>query len=74
MLHISLIGGSKITARGNVDFHWPQTLAALKNISENTSRTATIELLCTSGSTGMVVDDEGEGQTSLRRWTGSHKG
>jgi hypothetical protein len=30
------------------DFYWPLTLAALKNASGNSSRTATIELLCTS--------------------------
>jgi hypothetical protein len=31
------------------DFYWPLALAALKNASANSSRTATIELLCTSG-------------------------
>jgi hypothetical protein len=31
-----------------VDFYWPLVLAALKNASANSSRTATIELLCTS--------------------------
>jgi hypothetical protein len=30
-------------------FHWPLALAALKNASENSFRTVTIELLCTSG-------------------------
>jgi hypothetical protein len=30
------------------DFYWPLALAALKNASANSSRTATIELLCTS--------------------------
>jgi hypothetical protein len=29
-------------------FHWPLALAALKNASANSSRTATIEPLCTS--------------------------
>jgi hypothetical protein len=42
-------GGSKITASGNADFHWPLALAVLKNASVNRFRTATIELLCTSG-------------------------
>jgi hypothetical protein len=42
-------GGSRITASGNGDFHWPLALAALKNASANSSRTATIEPLCTSG-------------------------
>jgi hypothetical protein len=32
------------------DFYWPLTLVALKNTSANSSRTATIELLCTSES------------------------
>jgi hypothetical protein len=41
-------GGSIITASGNGDFHWPLALAALKNASENSFRTVTIELLCTS--------------------------
>jgi hypothetical protein len=41
-------GGSRITASGNGDFHWPLALAALKNASANISRTATIEPLCTS--------------------------
>ena len=41
-------GGSKITASGNADFHWPLALAVLKNASVNRFRTATIELLCTS--------------------------
>jgi hypothetical protein len=41
-------GGSRITASGNGDFHWPLALAALKNASANVSRTATIEALCTS--------------------------
>ena len=41
-------GGSRITARGNDDFHWPLALAALKSASENVSRTATIEAVCTS--------------------------
>jgi hypothetical protein len=31
-----------------VDFYWPLALVALKNASANSSRTATIELLCTS--------------------------
>jgi hypothetical protein len=30
------------------DFYWPLALAALKNDSANSSRTVTIELLCTS--------------------------
>jgi hypothetical protein len=30
------------------DFYWPLTLAALKNASTNSYRTATIELLCTN--------------------------
>jgi hypothetical protein len=30
------------------DFYWPLAFAALKNASANSSRTATIELLCTS--------------------------
>jgi hypothetical protein len=30
------------------DFYWPLALAALKNASANSSRTDTIELLCTS--------------------------
>jgi hypothetical protein len=34
---------------GNGDFHWPLVLAALKNASANSSRTVTIEPLCTSG-------------------------
>jgi hypothetical protein len=42
-------GGSKITASGNADFHWPLALVELKNASVNRFRTATIELLCTSG-------------------------
>jgi hypothetical protein len=33
----------------NADFYWPLALAALKNASANSSRTAAIELLCTSG-------------------------
>jgi hypothetical protein len=33
-----------------VDFYWPIALAALENASANSSRTANIELLCTSGS------------------------
>jgi hypothetical protein len=41
-------GGSRITASGNDDFHWPLALAALKSASENVSRTATIEAVCTS--------------------------
>ena len=32
----------------NADFYWPLALAALKNASANSSRTATIELLCTT--------------------------
>jgi hypothetical protein len=42
-------GGCKTAASENVDFYLPQALAALKNASANSSRTATIELLCTSG-------------------------
>jgi hypothetical protein len=38
-------GGSRITASGN---HWPLALVALKSASENVSRTATIEAVCTS--------------------------
>jgi hypothetical protein len=30
-----------------VDLYWPLALAALKNVSANSSRTATIELRCT---------------------------
>jgi hypothetical protein len=41
-------GGSRITASGNDDFHWPLALAALKSVSENVFRTATIEAVCTS--------------------------
>jgi hypothetical protein len=41
-------GGSRITASGNDDFHWPLALATLKSASENVSRTATIEAVCTS--------------------------
>jgi hypothetical protein len=40
--------GSRITASGNDDFHWPLALAALKSASENVFRTATIEAVCTS--------------------------
>jgi hypothetical protein len=36
-------------ASEKVDFYWPLALAALKNASANSSNTATIELLCTSG-------------------------
>jgi hypothetical protein len=42
-------GGSRIPASRNGDFHWPLALAALKNASENSFRTVTIVLLCTSG-------------------------
>jgi hypothetical protein len=41
-------GSSRIIASGNDDFHWPIALAALKSDSENGSRTATIEAVCTS--------------------------
>jgi hypothetical protein len=41
-------GGSRITTSENDDFHWPLALAALKSASENVSRTATIEAVCTS--------------------------
>jgi heme A synthase len=41
-------GFIKKTASGNGDFHWPLALAALKSASENASRTATIEAVCTS--------------------------
>jgi hypothetical protein len=41
-------GSSRITASENDDFHWPLALAALKNASANSSRTATIEPLRTS--------------------------
>jgi hypothetical protein len=40
----------KKTASEKADLYWPLALAALKNTSANSSRTATIELLCTSGS------------------------
>jgi hypothetical protein len=41
-------GGSRITASGNDDFHWSLALTALKSASKNVSRTATIEVVCTS--------------------------
>jgi hypothetical protein len=44
-------GGCKTTASEKADFHWPLALAALKNISTNSFRTVTIELLYTSGQT-----------------------
>ena len=40
--------GCKTTASEKADFYWPLVLVALKNISANSSRTASIELLCTS--------------------------
>jgi hypothetical protein len=46
--NVIFTSGSRITASGNGDFHWPLALAALKNASANSSRTATIEPLCTS--------------------------
>jgi hypothetical protein len=41
-------GGGKKPPVKKADFYWPLALAALKNVSANSSRTATIELLCTS--------------------------
>jgi hypothetical protein len=41
-------GGGKKPPVKKADFYWPLELAALKNASANSSRTATIELLCTS--------------------------
>jgi hypothetical protein len=41
-------GGCKTTASEKANFYWPLALAALKNASANSSRTVTIELLCTS--------------------------
>jgi hypothetical protein len=35
------------TSSENADFHWPLTLAILKNESANSSSTVTIEFLCT---------------------------
>jgi hypothetical protein len=43
-------GGYKTTASEKAYFYWPLALAALKNASANSSRTTTIELLCTSDS------------------------
>jgi hypothetical protein len=42
-------GGYRTTISEKSDFHWPLALAALKSTSANSSRTVTIELLCTSG-------------------------
>jgi hypothetical protein len=42
--------GCKTTASEKADFYWPLALAALKNASANSSRTATIELLSTTAS------------------------
>jgi hypothetical protein len=40
-------GGCKTTASEKADFYWSIALAILKNVSANSSRTVTIELLCT---------------------------
>jgi hypothetical protein len=45
---VSAGGFLKQTANEKADLHWPLALAALKNVSVNSSRTANIELLCTS--------------------------
>jgi hypothetical protein len=44
--------GSKITVSGNIDFHLPLALAALKNASTNKFRTATSMHDCLFGGVG----------------------
>jgi hypothetical protein len=41
-------GGSKITVNGNVILHCTLAMTVMKNANTNTSKTATIEVLCTS--------------------------
>jgi hypothetical protein len=47
MLFTLVVGNQPLVKKA--EFYWPLALAALKNASANSSRTATIELLCTSG-------------------------
>jgi hypothetical protein len=44
--------GCKTIASEKTDSYWPLALATLKNASANSSRTATLELLCSSGGCG----------------------
>jgi hypothetical protein len=46
MLFTLAVGNQPPMKKAN--FYWPLALAVLKNASANSSRTATIELLCTS--------------------------
>jgi hypothetical protein len=62
-------GGSRITASGNGDFHWPLALAAVKNASANSSRTATIEPLCTSDHPFLRLMLPQLSIQSTRQWT-----
>jgi hypothetical protein len=48
-------GGWQQPSAKKVDFYWPLALAALKNASANSYRTATIELLCTSDGVVMTM-------------------
>jgi hypothetical protein len=46
----SFTGGLQLPACKNDDFYWPLALAVTINATKNRFTTATIELLCTSGS------------------------
>jgi hypothetical protein len=46
MLFILAVGNQLSVKK--VNFYWSLALAALKNVSANSSKTATIELMCTS--------------------------
>ena len=47
----TLVVGKQPPVR-KVDYYWPLALAALENVSANSFRTATREILCTSAASG----------------------